>query len=126
MPAGARPGSFFGRFRAVRSAAFTNAVVVLYLVSAPLGAIVYLDFKVEISPFMERDRHWRALGLPRPQGGFRLHWPGIAACPLAVLAAHAWRGGWWNPWGVTSLLAFIVWWGFIIGHVMTDIMGFGS
>ena len=37
-PAGAAPGSFFGRFRAVPSAAFANAIVVLYVVSAILGA----------------------------------------------------------------------------------------
>jgi hypothetical protein len=27
---------------------------------------------------------------------------------------------------LTALLAFITWWGFLIGHIMTDIMGFGS
>jgi hypothetical protein len=27
---------------------------------------------------------------------------------------------------LTALLAFIAWWGFLIGHIMTDIMGFGS
>lgn len=30
----ARPGSFFGRFRAVRPAAFADAIVILYLISA--------------------------------------------------------------------------------------------
>jgi hypothetical protein len=39
-PAGAGQGSFFRRFRAVRPASFTNAIVVLYTVSALLGAIV--------------------------------------------------------------------------------------
>ena len=37
-----RPGSFFGRFRAVPSASFANAVVVMYAVSALLGGIVVL------------------------------------------------------------------------------------
>ena len=27
---------------------------------------------------------------------------------------------------LTSVLAFIVWWSFLIGHVMNNIMGFGS
>lgn len=27
---------------------------------------------------------------------------------------------------LTILLAFIVWWSFIVGHVMNDIRGFGS
>ena len=61
-PARARPGSFFGRFRAVPSASFANAVVVLYVVSALLGAIVYLYFRVDIRPGLERAGHWRALG----------------------------------------------------------------
>ena len=41
VPAGAKPNSFFGRFRAVKSASFTNAIVVLYVISALLGAILY-------------------------------------------------------------------------------------
>src|ERR1700761_6074528 len=59
---GARPRSFFGRFRAVRPSGYTNAVVGLYVGTALLGAIVYLYFKVDIQPALERDRHWHALG----------------------------------------------------------------
>ena len=62
-PARARPGSFFGRFRAVPSASFANAIVVLYAVSALLGGIVYLYFRVDIRPDLERAGHWQALGL---------------------------------------------------------------
>ena len=62
-PARARPGSFFGRFRAVPSASFANAIVVLYAVSALLGAIVYLYFRVDIRPELEHAGHWQALGL---------------------------------------------------------------
>ena len=62
-PARARPGSFFGRFRAVPSASFANAIVVLYAVSALLGGIVYLYFRVDIRPELERAGHWQALGL---------------------------------------------------------------
>ena len=36
---------------------------VLYVVSAVLGAIVYLYFRVDIRPELERAGHWRALGL---------------------------------------------------------------
>ena len=62
-PAGAKPGSFFGRFRAVTPASFANAIVVLYLVAAALGAIVYLYFRVDVRPQLERDAHFQALGL---------------------------------------------------------------
>ena len=60
---GVPPRSFFGRFRAVPSAAFINAIIILYLVAALLGAVVYLYFRVHIQPELERDRHWSALGL---------------------------------------------------------------
>jgi hypothetical protein len=87
VPAGAKPGSFFARFRAVKSDAFANAVVVLYLLSAVLGAIVYLDFKVDIAPDLERDGHWLALGLfdLKEDFGHRLR----AASRLLGLLANA-------------------------------------
>jgi hypothetical protein len=125
-PAGAKPKSFFGRFRAVKSASFANAVVVLYLVTAALGAIVYLAFKLDIAPGLERDGHWLALGLLDLKEDF-------VAIGLGLLPAY------WVCWrkspldapdptrsGLTSLLAFIVWWSFIVGHVMVNIMGFGA
>ena|SRR5271166_4064622 len=125
-PAGARPGSFFARFRAVPSASFANAVVVLYLVSAALGAVVYLNFKVDIQPYLERDRHWRALGFLDLKEDF-------IAIGLGLLPAYwvCWRRPSAGEPGrtraaLTTVFAFVVWWGFLTGHVVNDIMGFGS
>ena len=125
-PAGAKPGSFFARFRAVKSDSFANAVVVLYLLAAALGAIVYLDFKVDIAPDLERDGHWLALGLFDLKEDF-------AAIGLGLLP------GYWAVWhgprseasdftrlALTSFFAFIVWWSFLVGHVLVNIMGFGG
>ena len=123
-PASARPGSFFGRFRTVPSVAFTNAIIVLYLVTATLGAIVYLYFRVEIRPAMEQASRWEALGFFDLKEHF-------IAIGLALLPAYSvcWR----QPregesartrTAVTSLLAFIVWWSFLVGHVMNNIRGF--
>jgi len=61
-PASARPGSFFGRFRTVPSQAFTNAIIVLYSVTAILGAIVYLYFRVDVRPALEQAGRWEVLG----------------------------------------------------------------
>jgi hypothetical protein len=58
----ARPGSFVGRFRTVPSASFANAIVLLYVMSALMGAVVYLYFRVDIRPGLERGGHWPALG----------------------------------------------------------------
>ena len=46
-PARAKRGSFLGRFRSVPPVSFANVIIVLYLVAALLGAIVYLDFRVD-------------------------------------------------------------------------------
>ena len=125
-PPRAKRLSFFGRFRAVPGAGFTNAIVVLYLISAVLGAVVYLYFKVDLQPNLERDRHWHALGFFDLKEDF-------VAIGLGMLPAY------WFCWRrpadsqhnhirttLTILLAFIVWWSFIVGHVMNDIRGFGS
>jgi len=125
-PAGAEPGSFFGRFRAVQSASFANAIAVLYAVSALLGGIVYLNFKVDIAPYLERDGHWQALGLLDLKEDF-------ISIGFGLLPAYwlCWRRPVADEPGrtraaLTAVLAFIVWWGFLVGHVMNNIMGFGS
>src|ERR1700744_6024798 len=122
----AKPHSFCGRFRAVPGAGFTNAVVFLYLVSALLGAVLYLYFKVDIQPNLERDRHWHALGFFDLKEDF-------TAIGFGLLPAYwiSWRRPFADERGqtkaaLTTILGFIVWWGFLVGHVVNDIMGFGS
>src|SRR5262245_36814462 len=85
-PARPRPGSFFGRFRTVPPASFANAVVVLYAVSYLLGGIVYLYFRVDIRPDLERAGHWPALGFFDIKEHF-------ASIGLALLPAYwvCWR-----------------------------------
>ena len=121
-----RPRSFFGRFRAVQPAAYANAIVGLYVSAALLGAIVYLYFKVDIQPDLERDRHWYALGFLDLKEDF-------VAIGLGLLPAYwiSWRRPFADERGrteaaLTTILGFIVWWGFLVGHVVNDIMGFGS
>jgi len=124
-PSRARQPSFFGRFRGVQGAAFANAIVALYAAVALLGAVVYLYFKIDIQPFLERDRHWHALGFFELKEDF-------AAIGLSLLPAYwlCWRRPAREPRRMpailTALLAFIVWWSFLVGHVLNDIMGFGS
>jgi hypothetical protein len=124
-PPRTKPLSFFGRFRAVPGAAFTNAVVVLYLVSWLLGAIVYLYFKIDVQPNLERDRHWHAMGYLDLKEDF-------VAIGLGLLPPYwfCWRRpvdgqNALIPAAVTILLAFIIWWSFLVGHVVNNIGGFG-
>lgn len=125
-PSKASPRSFFGRFRAVQPARFAGAIVVLYLAAAVLGAVVYLSFKTDIQPDLERDRHWPALGFFDLKEDF-------VSIGLGLLLAYwtSWRlpsadGGNRIAVALTAVLAFIVWWSFLVGHVVNDIMGFGS
>ena len=124
--AGVRPSSFFGRFRAVPSARFANAVVVLYAISILMGGTIYLYFRVDIRPELERAGHWPALGFFDLKEHF-------AAIGLALLPAYwvCWRWpGADEPTQtrtmLTSILAFIIWWGFLTGHVVNNIRGFGA
>jgi len=125
-PVNTRRGSFFGRFRTVPPAAFANAVVVLYLAAAVLGAIIYLDFRVDVRPTLEQAGHWQVLGF----FDLKEHFVAIGA---ALLPAY------WVCWRrprdnepiraraiLTSIIAFIVWWGFLAGHIANNIMGFGA
>ena len=124
-PTRGRPASFFGRFRSVPSGSFVNAIVVLYVGSALLGAVLYLPFRTDIRPDLERAGQWQALGLFDLKEHF-------VAIGLALLPAY------WVCWqqqradepsrtpaALTSILAFTVWWSFLIGHVLNNIMGFG-
>jgi hypothetical protein len=94
--------------------------------SALLGAVVYLYFKVDIGPDLERDGHWQALGLLDIKEDF-------VSIGLGLLPAY------WIFWrrprdvepdrtraALTTLIAVIVWWAFVVGHVMINIMGFGG
>ena len=124
--AAARPDSFVGRFRTVPAASFTNAVVVLYVATALLGGIVYLYFRVDIRPGLEQAGYWQTLGL----FDIKEHFVSIG---LALLPAYwvCWRRPLANDSVrtraiLTAILAFIVWWSFLIGHVVNNLRGFGA
>ncbi|MGO4705128.1 hypothetical protein AB4072_05040 [Microvirga sp. 2MCAF38] len=125
-PMRGRPGSFFGRFRTVPSASFANAIVLLYVMSALMGAVIYLYFRVDVRPQLERGGHWQALGFFDMKEHF-------VAIGLALLPAY------WVCWqqprandlartraALTTILSCIIWWSFLVGHVVNNIMGFGS
>lgn len=120
----AAPGArgFMQRFAGVRPTGYAVAIVVLYLVTVLLGALIYPLY---------------ALGA---RAAIRAEWPGafasfeikehFAALGLALLPAY------WALWrqplegnlsatarAVTVLLALIVWVAFLIGHVLNNLEG---
>jgi len=126
-PATRPAGSFSGRFRSVAAPGYANAIVVLYLVTAALGAIIYAEYRVAIRFVLEE------LQLRAANGSFELK-EHLAAVGLGTLPAYwwYWRQPATDPSAVrvrailTAMLAFVVWWNFLVGHVVNNIRGFGS
>jgi hypothetical protein len=125
VPAPRPAGSFVARFRAVPGASYANAMVVLYLLTFVLGGIIYTEYRITVRTVVEQLEMW-------PQSGaFELK-EHFAAVGLAVLPAY-WHY-WHAPAGeqartrdiLTLLLAFIVWWNFLVGHILNNIRGFGT
>jgi hypothetical protein len=118
-----KPAGFVGRFRSVPGTSYANAIVVLYLVTAVLGGIIYTEYRVVVRVVLEQLELWKQ------NGAFELK-EHFAAVGLGVLPAYwyYWRSGEHARTRavLTALLAFIVWWNFLVGHVLNNIRGFGS
>ena len=125
-PARKPAGSFVGRYRAVPGASYANAVIVLYLLTFMLGGIIYPEYRLEARVVVEQ------LGLWKQMGAFELK-EHFAAVGLAILPAYWYY--WRQPLAaehartravLTLMLAFVVWWNFLVGHILNNIRGFGS
>jgi hypothetical protein len=127
LPARRPAGSFVGRFRSVAAPSYANAIVVLYVCTAVVGGIlIYPEFRLSVRPVLEQLGLWAALGA----FDLKEHFTVIG---MATLPAY------WYFWrqplaeqhartraALTALLAFIVWWNFLVGHILNNIRGFGS
>ncbi len=115
--------NFIARYRSVGAAGYANAVVVLFIVTCIGGAILYPPYRLDVRPTLED------LDLRAANGVFEIK-EHLAAIGLGLLPAY------WFFWrqplsadGViarrylTWLLAFIVWWNFLVGHVLNNIRG---
>lgn len=119
-------GTFVTRFRAVPSTTYVSAIVVLYLLTAVLGAIIYTHYTITARVAIIQLQLWKPYGLFEMKEHF-------AAIGLGILPAY-WY--FWQPSVgdrhpraramLTALLAFVVWWNFLIGHVINNLRGFGS
>lgn len=125
VPAGAGTRSFFTNFRTVRAAGYANTIVILYLATVTLGSIIYPAYRLGIRVFLEDLRLGPANGI------FELK-EHVVSIGLGLLPAY------WYLWhqplkaesagarnGVTLLLTLIVWWSFLVGHILNSIRGFG-
>ena len=126
VPASASAPGFFRSYRAVRGAVYTNAIVILYVVVIILGGTIYPTFRNHVSPFLVD------ANLTNYQGWFDLK-EHTAALGLGTLPAY------WYFWRIvplteqvrtravlTTMIAFCVWFAFVVGHLLNNIKGFGS
>jgi len=125
-PVAKRTGGFVNNVRAVSSAIYSNAIIVLFLITASLGATIYPAYRLGVRVVLQ-DYH-----LPVPEGAFELK-EHLVTIGLGLLPAY------WYFWrrplspnfagarvALTTILAVIVWWSFLVGHVLNNIRGFGS
>ena len=118
--------SFVTRVRAVPATSYANAVVLLYLLTTALGGYIYPAYRLNIRVVLEQ------LEMPAANGSFELK-EHFAVIGLAMLPAYwcFWRTPLAETYArtravLTLLIAFIVWWNFLVGHVLNNIRGFGS
>jgi membrane-bound metal-dependent hydrolase YbcI (DUF457 family) len=114
---------FANAYRAVSSRAYVNANIVLFLVVALLGSVIYPIYRVWVRTYLENARLYPAVGSFEIKEQFIAI--GLALLPLYWLV-------WRRPEGevksaraaVTLMLCFIVWFSFIVGHILNNIRGF--
>jgi hypothetical protein len=118
--ASVRTGSFVDRYTGVQQKAFTVTIIVLYLAQLMLGAAIYPAYRLQVRiPFEEMSLGW-AIGV------FELkeHFAGIGV-GILPLYYFTWKtpGRRRDRIAITFLLVFIVWWAFLVGHVLNNIRG---
>ena len=114
---------FTNAYRAVSSRVYVNANIVLFLVVALLGGWIYPIYRVWVRTYLENAR------LNSAVGSFELKEQFIAI-GLGMLPFYwlLWRrppeaGATFARTAVTLMLAFIVWYGFLVGHILNNIRG---
>jgi hypothetical protein len=124
--AGAGPGGIVTRFRAVQGAGYATAVCVLWLVTFIFGAWIYTKYRMYVRIPIEQQGYWKT------QGIFELK-EHLAVIGLGLLPIYwyFWKNA-RNPeydsarrW-LTVVLAAMVWYMFLVGHIVNNVRGFGS
>lgn len=114
---------FVSSFRAVSGVRYTNVNIVLYLISATLGGAIYPVYRLFVRTYFEAAQLWEI------NGSFEVKEQFVAiGLGMLPLYWYAWR----RPLdeklastraGVTATLCFIVWYSFIVGHVINNARG---
>lgn len=122
----ARPAvgtTFMRRVANVNVASYTNAVVILYIGVAVGGGIIYPTFVLDVKGSLTDARMLSAIG------AFEIK-EHLAVFGLALLPSYWYL---WKKCGRdehlltrrvnTTVLTLIVWWSFLVGHILNNIKG---
>ena len=115
--------NFVGRVRAVKAASYTNAIIILFVLTFALGAVVYPTYRIGARVFMENLRMGAAVG------SFEVK-EHLVSFALGLLPAYwyFWRqpldpGHGWTRKLIVLLMTVFIWAGFLVGHVLNNIRG---
>ena len=116
-------GGFVTAYRAVSAARFTNASIVLYIVTFVLGSLIYPAYSVSARIWIETSRRWPISGM------FEMKEQALAI-GLGMLPFY------WLVWrdpkdpdtriariATSSILCTAVWYSFIAGHIVNNVRG---
>lgn len=115
--------SFVSRYRAVDASVYSGVIVVLFAVVSLLGAVLYPSYRSIVRPVLEASDSRVA------NGAFEIK-EHLAALGLMLLPVY--RAVWKRPLApddttarrsLTWILAAIIWWNFLTGHVLNNIQG---
>jgi len=125
-PARSKPGTFLARVRAVPSTSYVSAIIVLYIATAAMGGIIYTNYRITARFALEQGHFWKTFGAFELKEHF-------IAIGLGLLPAYWYF--WTSPLTegsartrtmLTTVLAFVVWWAFLVGHLTNNIRGLGT
>jgi hypothetical protein len=118
--------SFVDQFSGVNPAVYATPIILLFVVTCIGGAFLYPQYRLDVRPTLE-DLQYRAAN-----GVFEIkeHMAAIGLGMLPIYAVY-----WKTPLlaaqettrrYLTWILTFLVWWNFLIGHVLNNIKGLFS
>ena len=122
VAATSRSRSFWGRFRGVNAQAYAPFIIGMVAMTALLGALIYPQYRIDVRPTLE-DMNMKAAN-----GVFEIK-EHLVAIALGLLP------GYWVAWRnvsadyapvrkyLTWIIAAIVWFGFVVGHILNNIKG---
>lgn len=112
----------FDRFRAVNPVGYANTVVILYVLTFIIGALIYPIFVIDVKGSIAD------YGMRKTIGIFQIK-EHVAVIALGMLPVywHFWRNA--APENLatrrflTSLVMVITWWNLVIGHILNNVKG---